>query len=87
MREEIKLKIKQMDTNNTIFKLKCNEYIIEFRLFKTNSITFLAVSGGMVAFNTYFLSNFTNYNNIIVDIENKLFRKLNLNIEDSKFVN
>jgi len=88
MKENILKKIKEMRIGGlNRFKLQCGEHTIEFKLFEINNIVFLAVSGGGVALNTYFINSITRYNDIIDDIEIHVFKGVDLSINDSRFIN
>lgn len=87
MKENILKKIKEMRIGGfDNFKLQCSKYIIEFRLFQISNVVFLAVSGGGVTLNTYFINELTRYEDIIKDIEYSVFKGIDLNIKDSKFI-
>lgn len=88
MKENILKKIKEMRIGGTNkFKMKCEEHIIEFRLFEIKNIVFLAVSGGGVALSTYFINSITKYDDVINDIEIHVFKGVDLSINNSRFIN
>lgn len=87
MKENILKKIKEMRIGGlSNFRLQCSGYVIEFKIFQIRNIVFLAVSGGGVSLNTYFINELTKYEDIIKDIEYSVFKGIDLLIEDSNFI-
>lgn len=86
MKNQILHKIKQLNLTDNFFRVYCKKYMIEFRLFQINKITFLAISGAGVGLSTYFIHDKTDYEDMIKEIEIHVFRGIDLNIEDSIFI-
>lgn len=88
MKNEILNKIKEMSLDGiNQLKIKCSEYIIEMKLFKIGSVIILGISGAGVGFLHFFINNITDYNEIIKEIDIHVYRGIDLNIEDSEFIN
>jgi len=85
MYENIKERIKSMSVNElNHFRVLNTLYKIEFKLFEIGNIEFLAVSGGGVGLLTFSKCQVDNDIDYVIDEINKsAFKGLDLNIEDS----
>lgn len=87
MKEKILYRIKHIKQYNNQIKIKCEKYEIEIKLLSIRNIEFLAVSGGGVVLDTYLIvDGLVDYDEIIKKINMNVFKGVDLDIEDSVFV-